>query len=83
VKRTIWLIIFGVLVFAGIVIARLPATQGLDHAFAHAASPLLLRELRGSSFWWARFEGIAPPAVVVHRGLPDTATFVRLLDGSL
>jgi len=65
------------------VIARLPATQGLDHAFAHAATPLLLRELRGASFWWARFEGVAPAAVVVHRGLPDAPTFVRLLDGSL
>jgi len=65
------------------VIARLPATQGLDHAFAHVATPLLLRELRGASFWWARFEGIAPSAVVVHRGLPDAAAFVRLLDGSL
>lgn len=65
------------------VIARLPATQGLERAFAHAATPLLLRELRGASYWWARIEGIAPPAVVVHRGLPDAATFVRLLDGSL
>ena len=65
------------------VLARLPAAQGLDHAFAHAATPLLLRELRGASFWWARFEGIAPPSVVVCRGLPDASTFVRLLDGSL
>jgi hypothetical protein len=65
------------------VIARLPATRGLEQAFAHAAAPLLLRELRGASYWWARIEGIAPPAVVVYRGLPDAATFVRLLDGSL
>ncbi|HYS14557.1 MAG TPA: type VI secretion system-associated protein TagF [Burkholderiaceae bacterium] len=65
------------------VLARLPAAQGLEQAFAHAAAPLLLRDLRGASYWWARFEGIAPPAVVVHRGLPDAATFVRLLDGSL
>jgi len=64
-------------------LARLPAAQGLDQAFAHAALPLLLRELRGASFWWAHFEGAAPPAVVIYRGLPDTSTFVRLLDGSL
>jgi type VI secretion system protein ImpM len=64
------------------VLARLPAAHGLEQAFAHAATPLLLRELRGTSYWWARVEGGAPPAVVVHRGLPDAATFVRLLDGS-
>jgi type VI secretion system protein ImpM len=64
------------------VLARLPAAQGLEQAFAHAATPLLLRELRGASYWWARFEGGAP-ALVVHRGLPDSAAFVRLLDGSL
>lgn len=65
------------------VLARLPAAHGLEHAFAHAATPLLLREFRGTSYWWARFEGAAAPAVVVHRGLPDAATFVRLLDGTL
>jgi type VI secretion system protein ImpM len=64
------------------VFARLPATQGLEQAFAHAAAPLLLRELRGASYWWPRIEGVAAPAVVVHRGLPDAATFVRLLDGT-
>lgn len=65
------------------VLARLPAAQGLEQAFAHAATPLLLRELRGATYWWPRFEGEAPPAVVVLRGLPDTAAFARLLDGSL
>lgn len=65
------------------VLARLPATQGLEQAFAHAAAPLLLRELRGATFWWPRIEGVAPPAVVVHRGLPDATSFVRLLDGTL
>lgn len=64
------------------VMARLPSAHGLDQAFAHAATPLLLRELRGASYWWAHVEGVAP-AIVVYRGLPDAATFVRLLDGSL
>ena len=65
------------------VLARLPMEQGLERAFANAATPLLLRELRGASYWWPRIEGIAPPAIVVLRGLPDPASFVRLLDGSL
>jgi type VI secretion system protein ImpM len=63
-------------------LARLPAAQGLDQAFAHAAAPLLMREWRGASYWWPHIEGVAPPALVVHRGLPDAAAFVRLLDGS-
>jgi type VI secretion system protein ImpM len=65
------------------VLARLPAGQGLELAFAHAATPLLRRELRGATYWWPRFDGDAPPAVVVLRGLPDAAAFARLLDGSL
>jgi type VI secretion system protein ImpM len=65
------------------VLARLPSAQGLADAFAHVAAPLLLRELRGATYWWPRFEGDAPPAVVVLRGLPDAAAFARLLDGSL
>jgi type VI secretion system protein ImpM len=65
------------------VLGRMPAPQGLDHAFGFAAAPLLLRELRGATYWWPRFDGEAAPAVVVMRGLPDAAAFVRLLDGTL
>lgn len=64
-------------------IARLPATNGLGDAFAHAAARLLLREYRGASYWSARLEEQAAPAVIVYRGLPEAAAFARLLDGSL
>ncbi len=65
------------------VLARIPTMQGLEQGVAHAAAPFLLRELRGATYWWPRFEGEAPPAVAVLRGLPDGDAFARLLDGSL
>ena len=62
---------------------RVNTVQGVDVAFARAATILLLRELQGTTLWWARFESENAPTIVVSRGLPQPQAFARLLDGTL